>query len=78
VSRKRRSKGLFQIKGVFKRERKSSWACWWLTPLILATQEAEIRGITVLSQPRQLVCKTLPQKKKKNPSQKRAGRVAQV
>jgi hypothetical protein len=24
------------------------WArCWWLTPVILATQEAEIRRITV-------------------------------
>jgi hypothetical protein len=26
--------------------------CWWLTPAILATQEAEIRRITVQSQPR--------------------------
>jgi hypothetical protein len=30
----------------------------WLTPIILATQEAEIRRITVLSQPRQTVLKT--------------------
>jgi hypothetical protein len=36
---------------------------WWLTPIILDTQEAEIR----------IVCKTLSQK---NPSQKRAGGVA--
>jgi hypothetical protein len=31
----------------------------WLTPVILATQEAEIRTIAVLSQPRQIVCETL-------------------
>jgi hypothetical protein len=41
---------------------------WWLTPVIPATQEAEIRRITVQSQPRQIVHKTLSQK---NPSQKR-------
>jgi hypothetical protein len=38
-------------------------------PVILDTQEAEIRRITVQSQPRQIVCKILSQK---NPSQKRA------
>jgi hypothetical protein len=29
--------------------------CWWLTPVIIATQEAEIRRIEVRSQPRQIV-----------------------
>jgi hypothetical protein len=43
----------------------------WLTPIILATQEAEIRRITVRSQPRQIV----PSRKKT--SQKRAGGMAQ-
>jgi hypothetical protein len=43
-------------------------------PVILATQEAEIRRTEVQSQPQQTVCKTLS---RKNPSQKRAGGVAQ-
>jgi hypothetical protein len=47
-------------------------------PIILAIQEAEIRMIEVWSQPKQIVCETLFWKKKKsNPSQKRAGGVAQ-
>jgi hypothetical protein len=29
--------------------------CWWLTPVILATQEAEIRRIVVRSQAEQIV-----------------------
>jgi hypothetical protein len=29
--------------------------CWWLTPVILATQEAEIRRISFQSQPGQIV-----------------------
>jgi hypothetical protein len=37
--------------------------CQWLTPVILATQEAEIRRIIVWSQPGKIVCKTLSQKK---------------
>jgi hypothetical protein len=48
---------------------------WWLTPLILATCEAEIRRILVWSQTGQIVCETLSWK---NPSQKKAGGVAQV
>jgi hypothetical protein len=43
-------------------------------PVILATQEAEIRRIMVRSQSKQTVCKTLC---RKIPSQKRAGGVAQ-
>jgi hypothetical protein len=33
--------------------------CRWLTPVILATQEAEIRRIVVQSQLQQIVCETL-------------------
>jgi hypothetical protein len=51
--------------------------CRWLTPVILATQEAEIRGISVQSQSRQIVHGTLFQKKKKSITKKRTGGVAQ-
>jgi hypothetical protein len=44
-------------------------------PIILATWEAEIRGITVQSQPGQIVLKILSQKYS---TQKSAGGVAQV
>jgi hypothetical protein len=40
--------------------------CQWLTSVILAIQEAEIRRIGVQSQPGQIVFETLSQKKKKN------------
>jgi hypothetical protein len=51
---------------------------WWFTPVILATQEAEMRRIAVWSQAGQIAHETLSQK---NPSQKKGGgtgRVAQV
>jgi hypothetical protein len=32
---------------------------WWLIPITLAIQEAEIRRITVWSQPKQIVFETL-------------------
>jgi hypothetical protein len=55
--------------------KRNQWArSQWLTPVILATQEAEIRRIEVRSQPGQIVGENLPQK---NPPQNRAGGVAQ-
>jgi hypothetical protein len=47
----------------------------WLTPVILATQEAEIRRIVIEAKPGKIVHKTVT-RKKKNP-QKRTGGVAQ-
>jgi hypothetical protein len=41
-----------------KRERQRA-RHWWLTPIILATQEAEIRRIVVQNQPEQIVLATL-------------------
>jgi hypothetical protein len=50
-----------------------AWHCW-LTTVVLATQEADIRRIAVLGQPGQTVHETLSLK---NPSEKRAGGMAQ-
>jgi hypothetical protein len=49
--------------------------CQWLTPVILATQEAEILGIMIQSQSWQTVHETLSQK---SSSQKRPVGVAQA
>jgi hypothetical protein len=47
---------------------------WWLTPVILASEKAEIRRIAVQSQPRQIVPKMLSQK---NPITKRTSGMVQ-
>jgi hypothetical protein len=49
--------------------------CQWFIPVILATQEAEIRRLMVQSQLGQIACETLSWK---YPTQKWAGRVVQV
>jgi hypothetical protein len=49
--------------------------CQWLTPVILATQEAEIRRSQLEASPGKIVHETLSRKK---PITKRAGGVAQV
>jgi hypothetical protein len=46
-----------KLKYVFKAR------CQWLMPVILATQEAVIRRITVQRQPEQIVLETLSRKK---------------
>jgi hypothetical protein len=72
---KRKSTLGLMSKGSNRRERKKKSAGHWqLTPIILATQEAEIRRISVQSQPGQIVRETLSLK---NPSQKRPSGVAQ-
>jgi hypothetical protein len=48
----------------------------WLTPVVLAIEEAQITRISVQSQPGQIVCESLSQKKKKI-TKKGAGGVAQ-
>jgi hypothetical protein len=57
---------------VLKNTEVAGW--WWLTPVTLTTQEAEIRRIEVQGQQGQIVHKTLSWKK---PSQKTASGVAQ-
>jgi hypothetical protein len=41
-------------------ETKTTARYWWLTPVILATPEAEIRGLPFETSPGQIVLKTLP------------------
>jgi hypothetical protein len=48
--------------------------CWWFTPIILATQEAESRRIVVQPQPEQILFETVFQK---HPTQKRTVGIAQ-
>jgi hypothetical protein len=44
---------------VHKKKNINNARCWWLTPVILPTQEAEIRRIAVQSQSRPMVFETL-------------------
>jgi hypothetical protein len=60
------------VRSFLKKEKRAG--CWWLMPIILATQEAEIRRIMVRNQPGQIVCETLSGK---SLSQKRSGGVVQ-
>jgi hypothetical protein len=55
------------VKDLYILNKKRARRHQWLKPVILATQEAEIRRITIGSQPRQIVHKILSQK---YPSQK--------
>jgi hypothetical protein len=52
--------------GLQKVERGQQDVCaaghWWLTPVILTTQVAEISRIVVQNQPGKIVCKTLSHK----------------
>jgi hypothetical protein len=48
-----------------KKKKKKRWFLvghWWLTPIILATQETKIRRFEIQSKPEQIVKKTLSQK----------------
>jgi hypothetical protein len=44
---------------LIKKKKKKVAGLQWLTSIILATQEAEIRRIEVQSQPEKMVCETL-------------------
>jgi hypothetical protein len=57
----------FMIKALIKLGIEGRARCWWLIPIILGTQEAEIKRIMVQSQPGQIIHKALSRKK---PSQK--------
>jgi hypothetical protein len=58
----------------FPAKKTNSAGRWWLTPVILVTQEAEIRRIMVRSQPGQIV---LQDPTSKTPNTKRGGGMAQ-
>jgi hypothetical protein len=62
--------------GIYQRLKKNAAGHQWFAPIVLATQEAEIRRIEVRSQPGQIVHETLFRKKPF--PQKRAGGVIKV
>jgi hypothetical protein len=62
-----------ELNRAFSKEEVQKYRCWWLTPVILVTQEAEIRRIVVLNNLGQIVCETLSQKKIKQESKMATG-----
>jgi hypothetical protein len=42
-----------------KKKKRERSGCWWLTPVILDTWEAEIRSVLVGGQPKQIVHESL-------------------
>jgi hypothetical protein len=65
-------KGSMLSKGFLK---EFSAGCWWLMPVILSTQELEIRSIKAYSQPGQIVQETLFQTTKQNKTKHKNRRV---
>jgi hypothetical protein len=59
-----RKKGMERV--LFKKNKKQKARCRWPMPVILDTQQIEIRRIAVPNQPGQIVRETLSQKKKKS------------
>jgi hypothetical protein len=51
----------YTVRTSLKKKEKIKAEHWWLTPVVQATREVEIRRIVVQSQPGQIVCKTLSQ-----------------
>jgi hypothetical protein len=77
IGNKRKIDTLDCIKGYYQQREKETYRVgenilrsflraghWWLIPIILANQEAEIGRIKVQRQPGQMVCQTLPVSKK--------------
>jgi hypothetical protein len=53
---------LFAIESLYSKRYRINENNWWLTPVILASREAEIRRIAVQGQPGKIVLETLSQK----------------
>jgi hypothetical protein len=61
-SNKQKQKHTQEEKGRKKREKRKELGHWWLTPITLATQEAEIRRIQDQGQLRKIIHEILSQK----------------